>query len=170
VKNMSNRGKYLLFNILDWCLTWGGTAAVIVVNYLEPYNPLPYKLALSGIILVVALIFVGKANFEKSYRKKYDNLLQQLAYVTNVDDKEAINKKIEQLKIQNSIIDRVIMILPFVVVYIVTKLADYLLVSLGATAGLIIVSMGAGSIFNVVKQPYYDKAALEKLTGNKRSE
>ena len=167
---MSNRGKYLLFNILDWCLTWGGTAAVIVVNYLEPYNPLPYKLALSGIILVVALIFVGKANFEKSYRKKYDNLLQQLAYVTNVDDKEAINKKIEQLKIQNSIIDRVIMILPFVVVYIVTKLADYLLVSLGATAGLIIVSMGAGSIFNVVKQPYYDKAALEKLTGNKRSE
>lgn len=167
---MSNRGKYLLFNILDWCLTWGGTAAVIVVNYLEPYNPLPYKLTLSGIILVVALIFVGKANFEKSYRKKYDNLLQQLAYVTNVDDKEAINKKIEQLKIQNSIIDRVIMILPFVVVYIVTKLADYLLVSLGATAGLIIVSMGAGSIFNVVKQPYYDKAALEKLTGNKRSE
>ena len=167
---MSNRGKDLLFNILDWCLTWGGTAAVIVVNYLEPYNPLPYKLTLSGIILVVALIFVGKANFEKSYRKKYDNLLQQLAYVTNIDDKEAINKQVEQLKIRNSIIDRVIMILPFVVVYIVTKLADYLLVSLGATAGLIIVSMGAGSIFNVVKQPYYDKAALEKLTGNKRSE
>lgn len=166
---MTNRGKYLLFNIFDWALTWGGTVAVIVVNYLEPYNPLPYKLTLTGIILVVALIFVGKANFERSYRKKYDNLLQQLAYVTNADDKEAINKKIEQLKIQNAIIDRVIMILPFVVVYVVTKLANYLLVSLGATTGLIIVSMGAGSIFNVVKQPYYDKAALEKITGNKRS-
>lgn len=166
---MTNRGKYLLCNIFDWALTWGGTAAVIVANYLEPYNPLPYKLTLTGIILVVALIFVGKANFERSYRKKYDNLLQQLAYVTNADDKEAINKKIEQLKIQNTVIDRVIMILPFVVVYVVTKLADYLLVSLGATAGLIIVSMGAGSIFNVVKQPYYDKAALEKITGNKRS-
>lgn len=166
---MTNRGKYLLCNIFDWTLTWGGTAAVIVANYLEPYNPPSYKLTLTGIILVVALIFVGKANFERSYRKKYDNLLQQLAYVTNADDKEAINKKIEQLKIQNAVIDRVIMILPFVVVYVVTKLADYLLVSLGATAGLIIVSMGAGSIFNVVKQPYYDKAALEKITGNKRS-
>lgn len=87
--------------------------------------------------------------------------------MTNADDKEAINKKIEQLKIQNAVIDRVIMVLPFVVVYVVTKLADYLLVSLGATAGLIIVSMGAGSIFNVIKQPYYDKAALEKLQATK---
>ena len=55
---MTNRGKYLLCNIFDWALTWGGTAAVIVANYLEPYNPLPYKLTLTGIILVVVLIFV----------------------------------------------------------------------------------------------------------------
>ena len=67
---MSNKAQYILFSILDFGLTFGGTAGVIVYNYVSPANTTGFKITLSGILLVVILLFTAKAIFEKSYREK----------------------------------------------------------------------------------------------------
>ena len=35
---MSNKTKYLVYNILDWGLSVGGSAGVILYNYITPDN------------------------------------------------------------------------------------------------------------------------------------
>lgn len=90
---MSDKVKYILYTIFDWGLTFGGTAAVIVYNFVTEDNSTGYKLGFGGIVLVVAMIFSAKYMFEKSYRTKLDTYLQQLAEATDTEVKSAISKK-----------------------------------------------------------------------------
>lgn len=161
---MSNKAQYILFSILDFGLTFGGTAGVIIYNYVSPANPTGFKITLSGIILIVALLFTAKAIFEKSYREKYDTLLQQLAEATSNEIKEQISAKINELKVKNNIYHRLMVLLPFAILYVVTWFGATSLESLNGTVGLILASMGAGSVFNVIKKPAKEKADLEKMT------
>lgn len=154
--------KYLIYNILDFGLTYGGSAAVIVVNYLEE-NSASYKLTLSGIILTIALFFTAKHFYEKSYQRNLDNYLQDLASATDANVKNAINEKINTLKRKQDIYDRLMCIMPFAIIYMITWLGEQQLASLNATTGLIILSLGGGSIFNVIKKPYYEKYKKENL-------
>ena len=64
---MSNKTKYLVYNILDWGLSIGGSAGVILYNYITPDNSLGFKLTFSGIVLLVTFLFVCKGIFEKQY-------------------------------------------------------------------------------------------------------
>lgn len=158
------KAKYIIYSLLDFGLTFGGAAGVIVYNYIAPDNSLGYKITLSGIILVVVLLFVAKYIFEKSYRQKYDTLLQQLAEATNETDKKAIAEAIEKHKITNNIYQRLTILLPFALLYVVTWLGATTLDSLKGTTGLILLTMGAGSIFNILKKPLKEKISLEKIT------
>lgn len=161
---MSDKVKYILYTIFDWGLTFGGTAAVIVYNFVTEDNSTGYKLGFGGIVLVVAMIFSAKYMFEKSYRTKLDTYLQQLAEATDTEVKSAISKKIESLKTQNNIYERLMTLLPFAVIYVVTWLGSTSLASLQSTTGLILASMGAGSVFNVLKKPLQAKISLAKIT------
>ena len=65
---MSDKAKHLLYTLLDFGLTWGGTGAVIVYNCITPDNTLGCKLSFGGVGLVVALLLNAIAIFEKHYR------------------------------------------------------------------------------------------------------
>lgn len=161
---MSDKAKYILYNILDFGLTFGGTAGVIVYNYVTPDNSLGFKLTFSGIVLVVALILTAKAIFEKHYREKYDMLLQQLAEAQTDEQKSAISAEINKHKTKNNIYQRLMLLLPFAILYVVTWLGATSLENLNGTVGLILLSMGAGSVFNVIKKPVAERVSLNKIT------
>ncbi len=160
---MSNKAQYILYSILDFGLTFGGTAGVIVYNYITPTNSLGFKLSMTGVLLLVALVFTAKAIFEKSYREKHDTLLQQLAEATDMEIKAEISKKIEAHKLKNNIYQRLMVLLPFALLFAVTFIADASLQDLQGTLALILASMGAGSVFNVIKKPIRDKISVDKV-------
>ena len=164
---MSDKAKYILYSLLDFGLTFGGTAGVIVYNYITPTNPLGYKLTLSGIVLVVTLLLTAKTIFEKNYRTKYDTLLQQLAEATDNEAKAAISEAINKHKTANYIYSRLMLLLPFVILYVVTWLGATALSDLHGTVGLIMASMGIGSVFNIIKHPVADRVSLAKITKKK---
>lgn len=164
---MNDKAKYILYSILDFGLTFGGTAGVIVYNYITPTNSLGFKLTFTGIVLVIALILTSKAIFEKKYREKYDTLLQQLAEASTPEQKEAISKEIDKHKLKNNIYQRMMVLLPFAILYVVTWLGATSLESLNGTVGLILASMSAGSVFNIIKKPIGEKVALQKITNKK---
>lgn len=158
-----DKKKYLVCAIFDFLLTWGGSAAVIIYNYITPTNTFGYKLSLSGIILVVAMILVAKTLFEKSYRSKLDTYLQQLAEANDVQVKLAISKEIDTLKTKNDIYERLVTILPFIIILLVTSVAIKWLKDLQASVGLVTVSLAGGSVFNVIKRPIKERLRLEKI-------
>ena len=98
---MCDKVKYWLYQVLDFAFTFGGTAGVILYNYLTPDTSTGYKLTLTGIILVVAVVLFAKAVFEKGYREKYDTLLQQLAEATDNEAKAATSEAINKHKTAN---------------------------------------------------------------------
>lgn len=161
---MTDKAKYLVCNILDYAFTYGGSAAVIIYNYISPQNSVGFKISFTGIILIVALIFFMKASFEKHYREKHDNLLQQLAQATDPETKSKINDKINEHKIKNNIYQRLMLLLPFIVLFIVSWFGQLALGSLRGTVGLILVSLSAGSVMNIIKKPLKEKLDLEKIT------
>ena len=161
---MTDKAQYILYSILDFGLTFGGTAGVIVYNYITPTNPLGYKLTLGGIILLIALVLTAKAIFEKHYREKYDTMLQQLAEATDPAVKQEISDKINEHKIKNNVYQRLMLLLPFMVLYLCTWLGATAFENLQASVGLILVSMGVGSIFNVIKKPVKERMDLAKTT------
>lgn len=166
---MTDKAQYILYSILDFGLTFGGTAGVIVYNYVTPTNPLGYKLTLGGIILLIALVFTAKAIFEKHYRQKYDTYLQQLAQATDEAVKAEISAQIEAHKMKNNIYQRLMILLPFMVLYLCTWLGASAFDNLQASVGLILVSMGVGSIFNVIKKPVKERLDLAKTTAKAQS-
>lgn len=161
---MSNNVKYIIYSLLDFGLTFGGTAAVIVCNFISEDNSTGYKLGFGGVVLFVALLLTAKYMFEKSYRRKLDTYLQQLAAATDAEVKVSLNTKIDELKVKNNIYERMMCLLPFAIVYIVTWLGEVALSNLNSTTGLILASMGAGSVFNIIKKPLADKISYEKIT------
>lgn len=160
---MSDKVKYIIYSLLDFGLTFGGTAAVIVYNFITEDNSTGYKLGFGGVVLFVALLLAAKYMFEKSYRHKLDTYLQQLASATDADAKKTINDEIDALKVKNNIYERMMCLLPFAIVYIVTWLGSTALANLNSTTGLILASMGAGSVFNIIKKPLADKISFNKL-------
>lgn len=160
---MSDKVKYIIYSLLDFGLTFGGTAAVIVYNFVTEDNSTGYKLGFGGIVLVVAMLLSAKYMFEKSYRQKLDTHLQQLAETSDAEVKKAISAKIEELKVKNNIYERMMTLLPFAIIYIVTWLGAKSLASLQSTSGLILASMGAGSVFNILKKPLGEKISLAKI-------
>lgn len=160
---MSDKAKKILYLILDIALTYGGTAGVIVYNYVSPTNSLGYKMTLTGIVLVVAFVLFIKARFEKNYQKKMDNYLQELARATDTSVKEKISAEIDKLKLANQIYQKVMILLPFALVCLVAELGAVSMKSLGATSGLILISLGGGSIFNILKNNISEKIAIDKL-------
>lgn len=155
--------KYILYSVLDFLFTFGGSGAVIVYNYVVPDSTLGYKLSLTGIILFVAMILAAKAMFEKHYREKLDCYLQQLAEATDPAVKSVISEEINKHKIKNSIYERLMLLLPFIVLVFVTTVAVRWLQDLRASAGLILAAMGVGSIFNVLKKPQGEKVRMAKM-------
>lgn len=167
---MNDKVKYIIYTLLDFGLTFGGTAAVIVYNFITEDNSTGYKLGFGGVVLFVALLLTAKYMFEKSYRRKLDTYLQQLASATDAAVKETINEQIEALKVKNNIYERMMCLLPFAIVYIVTWLGSTALANLNSTTGLILASMGAGSVFNIIKKPLTDKISYEKLAAKAKKE
>lgn len=153
--------KYITYSVLDFLLTFGGSGAVILYNYLVPDTSMGYKLSLTGIILFIAVLFTAKAIFEKHFREKLDTMLQQLAEATDAEVKQVISEDINKHKVKNSIYQRLMLLLPFIVLVFVTTVAMKWLAELRASAGLILVSMGAGSVFNVLKKPQGDAVRME---------
>ncbi len=159
---MTNRGKYLLYSILDFALTFGGAAGVIVYNYITPDTSTGYKLSFTGIVLLIALILVGKAQFEKKYQAKENELLQSLAVATDTSVKEELTNQIDKHHEQNAIYNRIVMVMPFIIITIVCYLSVDVLEELATSCELIVATMGAGSVFNIIKKPLASKAAIEK--------
>lgn len=159
---MSARTKYVWANILDFVFTYGGSAGLIVLNYISE-NSNKYKLTITGIVLVVVMVFTCKHMFEKHFRSKMDTLLQALASVSDADEKKEINEQIDSLKMKNSIYNRIIIMMPFMIIYIISYLGEKELHNLRSTTGLLLTVLGIGGVFNVLKTPYYEKAQLEKI-------
>ena len=157
----SAKKKYITYSVLDFVLTFGGSGAVILYNYLVPDTSMGYKLSLTGIILFIAVLFTAKAIFEKHFREKLDTMLQQLAEATDAEVKQVISEDINKHKVKNSIYQRLMLLLPFIVLVFVTTVAMKWLADLRASAGLILVSRGAGSVFNVLKKPQGDAVRME---------
>ena len=153
---------YIIFSILDFGLTFGGSAGIIVVNYLHE-NSVSYKLTLSGIILTIMLFFTAKHIYEKSYQRNLDNLLQDLASATDINVKTEINKKIDTLKLKRDVYDRLMVIMPFGIVYVITWLGEKSLAELNSTCGLILLTLSLGSVFNILKKPQYETYRKKKL-------
>lgn len=160
---MKDRVKYAAYSFFDFGFTFGGTAAVIVYNYLEKENPLGFKITLTGIILALMLLFTAKALFEKSYRERYDMLLQQLAEATEQEHKTAISEEIQRHKLKNNIYQRLMVLMPFAVLYVVTMLGEISLANLNGTVGLILACMGAGSVFNILKKPIKENISRNRI-------
>ena len=85
------RVGYILSSILDYGLTFGGTMGIIIYNYVDPENSESFKITVSGIILVIAMLMSCKTIFEHNYQNKQNTLLQQLATTPDQEKKAVIN-------------------------------------------------------------------------------
>lgn len=159
---MSNKTKYFTFSILDFGLTFGGSIAIIIFNFISE-NTDKYKITLGGIILIIGLLFTAKAIFEKHYRDKLDMLLQQLAKSDNAEVKNGISEKIDKLKMEQNIYSRVMIMLPFACIYAVTYFGEVELHALNGCVGFTLAFIGSGSVFNVLKKPAYEKWQYDKV-------
>lgn len=160
---MSEKTKYIIYYIFDMLLTYGGTAGVIIYNYVSPDNSWGFKLSFSGIVLLICLVLFSKSLFEKKYQNTMNSYLQQLAQATDDAVKAEISKKIDQHKTTNYIYQRLMALLPFLILYIVSWLGATSLNSLRGTVGLILMSLGFGSIFNILKKNTFEKYKLEQI-------
>ena len=160
---MSNKAKYFTFSVLDFALTFGGTIAVIVFNFIDE-NSDKYKITLSGIVLIIALLFTAKAIFEKHYRDKLDMLLQQLAKADTPDVKNGISEQIDKLKMEQNVYQRITILLPFICIYAISYFGEIELHALKGCCGFVLAFLTSGSVFNVIKKPAYEKWQYDKLT------
>ena len=129
-----------------------------------PENSFGYKISLTGIILVVAMIMVAKSIFEGTYRKKLDMYLQQLAEATDTEVKGAISKEINSLKTKQDIYERLVLLLPFVIILLLTTIAIKWLKDLQSSVGLVTACIAGGSVFNIIKRPIKERVRLQKIT------
>lgn len=159
---MSNKGKYILYTILDYLLTFGGTTAIIVFNYIDPDTSTGYKLSFTGVLLVLIMVFVAKSMFEHSYQNKMNDYLQALARTTDVAVKEQINSQIESLKIANATYQKITTLLPLALMLVCCYLAIDYLEELTGVLEACLLSMGAGAVFSVLKEPLKEKVIQEK--------
>ena len=118
---MTYKTKHLLANILDFVFTFGGSALVVGISYVSK-STARYKIAITGILMLVALVLTAKHIFEKGYRDKMDMYLQALASTNIQEEKEEIEKQINSIKTQNNIYQRILILLPFAILYIVAYL------------------------------------------------
>ena len=160
---MSNKTKYLVYNILDWGLSVGGSAGVILYNYITPDNSLGFKLTFSGIVLLVTFLFVCKGIFEKQYQKVTNGLLENLASETDPDVKMQIKNEIAKHETKNDIYNRLVILLPCIVLLIVCSLGADVMKDMQGTIGFIIIELGAGSVFNILKKPVKQSQNAEKM-------
>lgn len=89
--------------------------------------------------------------------------MQQLAEATYEADKKAISEAIDKHKLKNNIYQRLMILLPFVILYVVTWLGATSLDNLRGTIGIILASMGVGSVFNILKKPLAEQVSLNKI-------
>ena len=160
---MSNKTKYLVYNILDWGLSVGGSAGVILYNYITPDNSLGFKLTFSGIVLLVTFLFVCKGIFEKQYQKVTNGLLENLASETDPDVKMQIKNEIAKHETKNEIYNRLVILLPFIVLLIVCSLGADVMKDMQGTIGFIIIALVGGSVFNILKKPVKKSLNADKM-------
>ena len=159
---MSNKGKYILYSILEYALTFGGTGAIIVYNYVAPDTSLGYKLSFTGVILIFIIVLTAKAMFERSYQNKMNDYLQALASTTDNAVKDQLNTDIERLKISNEVYQKITTLLPIAMMLAVCYLAIDYLTELTDVLEAILLALGGGGLFGVLKVPLGDKAAEER--------
>ena len=90
--------------------------------------------------------------------------MQQLAEATDAETKSKISQKINEHKIKNNVYQRLMLLLPFIVLFIVSWFGQVTLSSLRGTVGLILISLSVGSVMNIVKKPIKEKIDLDKIT------
>ena len=73
---MSDKVKYILYSVCDFGFTFGGTAAVIIYNYVSAENTLGFKISFTGIVL-------GKSGI----REKLPSQIRQLIATARGGDK-----------------------------------------------------------------------------------
>lgn len=159
---MSNKGKYILYTILDYALTFGGTGAIIVANYITPNTSVGYKLSFTGVLLVVIMVMTAKSIFEHSYQNKMNDYLQALASTNDSAVKEQINEEIEHLKIANATYQKITTLLPLALMLVCCYIAIDYLKELTSVLEACLLAMGGGAVFSVMKEPLKDKLVQEK--------
>lgn len=159
---MSNKGKYILYTILDYLLTFGGTGAVVVFNYIQPSTSVGYKLSFTGVLLIVIMVLVAKSMFEHSYQNKMNDYLQALASTSDTAVKDQINSEIESLKIANATYQKITTLLPLALMLVCCYLAIDYLNELTSVLEACLLSMGGGAVFSVLKEPLKDKIVQEQ--------
>ena len=159
---MSNKGKYILYSILEYALTFGGTGAIIVANYITPDTSIGYKLSFTGVLLIIVMVLTAKSMFEHSYQNKMNDYLQALASTSDTEVKTQINENIEKLKVANATYQKITTLLPLALMLVCCYLAIDYLKELTSVLEACLVSMGGGAVFSVLKEPLKDKIVVEK--------
>ena len=159
---MTNKGKYILYSVLDYLLTFGGTGAIVVLNYVSPDTSTGYKLSFTGVLLIVIMVMVAKSIFEHSYQNKMNDYLQALASTSDTAVKEQINSDIEKLKIANATYQKITTLLPLALMLVCCYLAIDYLKELTSVLEACLLSMGGGAVFSVLKEPLKDKMVQEQ--------
>lgn len=160
---MDSKSKYIIYSVFDWLLSLGGSISVILINYISKDNSIGFKIGFGGIVLFVITVFVCKGMYEKSYQDKMNMYLGQLASESDLEIKNEIKSKISKLEQANNIYSRVLMLLPFMILYFATSLGAESMESLKATCGFVILSLGSGSVFNVLKQPLKKEVSRDNI-------
>lgn len=161
---MSNNAKYILYSLLDFGLSYGGPAGVIIYNYISPDTTTGFKLSMTGIVLFIVLLLSAKTIFEHTYQNKINDYLQSLASATDNAVKQDISDKINSLKQANAIYQRLVMLMPFAILYVVCILGVEALNDMKGVIGLCLISMSAGGVFNVIKKPVAEQRTIEQAT------
>ena len=159
---MTNKGKYILYSVLDYLLTFGGTGAIVVLNYVSPDTSTGYKLSFTGVLLIVIMVMVAKSMFEHTYQNKMNDYLQALASTSDTAVKEQINSEIEKLKIANATYQKITTLLPLALMLVCCYLAIDYLKELTSVLEACLLSMGGGAVFSVLKEPLKDKVVQEQ--------
>lgn len=159
---MTNKGKYILYSVLDYLLTFGGTGAIVVLNYVSPDTSTGYKLSFTGVLLIVIMVMVAKSIFEHSFQNKMNDYLQALASTSDTAVKEQINSEIEKLKIANATYQKITTLLPLALMLVCCYLAVDYLKELTSVLEACLLSMGGGAVFSVLKEPLKDKMVQEQ--------
>lgn len=159
---MTNKGKYTLYSVLDYLLTFGGTGAIIVMNYISPDTSTGYKLSFTGVLLILIMVMVAKSMFEHSYQNKMNDYLQALASTSDTAVKDQINSDIESLKIANATYQKITTLLPLALMLVCCYLAIDYLEELTSVLEACLLSMGGGAVFSVLKEPLKDKIVQER--------
>lgn len=140
--------KKHIFGLLNFIFTVIAPFVIICIAYVSERDyPKTLKVSFGGLILLLIAGIVTIRFLVKRFDRKKTDLIAEIAKEFDMDEKKQLVRKYDRMRLLQAVYDRLTLILPFLVLFL---LIGYILAAgqkFRAVLGLIIISMVVGGVF-----------------------